>query len=100
MEDILIPFVHYVPLKDDYSDLEKMIEWARKNDAKCKWIAEQATRYIERLWVSDEAKEENRLIMQMLGGAYHRQFGAAFRSCRDSMHTDTFVGSMPLSYSR
>ena len=109
MEDTLVPFVHYVPLKDDYSNLEEMIEWARKNDAKCKWIAEQATRYIERLWVSDEAKEENRLIMQVgaaagcglrtakqysnfrmskpatspqdLGEAYHRQFGAAIKSC-------------------
>ena len=82
MEDLLLPFVHYVPLKEDYSDLEEMIIWARKNDAKCKWISEQATRYMERLWVSDEAKEENRLILQDLGEAYHRQFGKAIRSCR------------------
>ncbi|EJK73234.1 hypothetical protein THAOC_05152 [Thalassiosira oceanica] len=88
MEDVLVPFVHYVPLKEDYSDLEEMIIWARKNDAKCKWISEQATRYMERLWVSDEAKEENRLIMCDLGEAYHKQFGAAIRSCRMQMQEE------------
>lgn len=47
MEDVLVPFVHYVPLKDDYSNLIEMVHWARENDEKCKWISRQATLYSE-----------------------------------------------------
>ncbi len=81
MEDLLIPFVHYVPLKDDYSNIIEMVQWARKNDGKCKWISEQATAYMQRLWMSRRAKKENEMIKKEIGNAYHRQFGEAIQTC-------------------
>eukprot|EP00585_Thalassiosira_rotula_P025613 CAMPEP_0196250414 /NCGR_PEP_ID=MMETSP0913-20130531/45163_1 /TAXON_ID=49265 /ORGANISM="Thalassiosira rotula, Strain GSO102" /LENGTH=127 /DNA_ID=CAMNT_0041536345 /DNA_START=121 /DNA_END=504 /DNA_ORIENTATION=+ len=81
MEDLLVPFVHYVPLKDDYSDLIDMVHWARANDEKCKWIANQATLFMQQLWISKEAKRENDAIKKELGETYHRQFGEAVKSC-------------------
>ncbi|KAL7536079.1 hypothetical protein ACHAXR_008015 [Thalassiosira sp. AJA248-18] len=81
MEDLLVPFVHYVPLKDDYSNLIEMVHWARRNDKKCKWISEQATSYMQRLWMSKRAKEENAAIKRNLGEIYQRQFGKAAKSC-------------------
>ena len=47
MEDTLEPYVHYIPLKDDFSDFEKQVEWANNNQDKCKEISENATRFIE-----------------------------------------------------
>jgi len=81
MEDLLVPFVHYVPLKDDYSDIVEMVQWARKNDKKCKWISEQATLYMERLWISKQAKTEYVIIKKKLGDRYHERFGEALKSC-------------------
>ena len=81
MKDLLLPYVHYVPVKDDYSNLVEMVEWARKHEKRCKWISEQATMYKERLWISDQAKEDNIAIEKELGEIYQRQFGEAIKSC-------------------
>ena len=81
MEDLLEPFVHYVPVKEDHSDLVEMVNWARRNDDKCKLISEQATAYIDRLWMSEEAKADNIAIVKKLGEAYHKQFEDAMKTC-------------------
>jgi len=36
---LLIPFTHYVPVKEDLSDLIEKIKWCRENDDKCEKIA-------------------------------------------------------------
>jgi hypothetical protein len=38
----LIPYVHYVPVKDDLSNLFDQIRWCRENDSKCEEIAKNA----------------------------------------------------------
>ena len=81
MEDILVPFVHYVPVRDDFSNLVEMVHWARKNDKKCKWISEQATLYMQQLWTSKKASEENNDIKKKLSVSYQTQFGEAVTSC-------------------
>jgi hypothetical protein len=43
--DILEEFVHYVPIKEDLSDLVDKIKWCRKNDKKCKEIAHNAKEF-------------------------------------------------------
>ena len=47
MEDMLIPFKHYVPLKDDCSDLEEKVKWCMQNIDKCAKIAKNATEYMK-----------------------------------------------------
>ena len=81
MEDTLIPFVHYVPVRNDYSNLEEMVEWARKNDAQCQWIAEQSNLYMEKLWMSEQARKDDVLIKNALWDNYRRQFGVASKHC-------------------
>ena len=46
MEGRLIPYVHYVPLKDDYSDFEEILNWCKNNDSKCKEISSNAFNYM------------------------------------------------------
>lgn len=48
MEDHLIPYVHYVPIKDDWSDLKEQYIWCEKNPDKCKKININAKNYVKR----------------------------------------------------
>jgi len=81
MEDLLVPFVHYVPLKDDLSNLVDMVEWARENDEMCKWISDQATKFVNDFWYTSQAVEDLKFIERELGKAYYDQFNDAVKSC-------------------
>ena len=44
--DMLIPWVHYVPIKTDLSDLCEKIQWLKDNDDKARVIAENAHEFV------------------------------------------------------
>jgi len=56
METTLIPGVHYVLLKDDYSDLREKYIWCKNNQAKCKEIIKNANQFMEQF--SNQKREE------------------------------------------
>ncbi|MES2121259.1 MAG: glycosyl transferase family 90 [Chlamydiota bacterium] len=43
----LTPFVHYIPIRADLSDLSKKIEWAQTHDTECQKISRNAQRFAE-----------------------------------------------------
>ena len=43
----LQPWVHYIPVKQDLTDLLPRIDWARKNDQKAKKISENAQKFAQ-----------------------------------------------------
>ena len=43
--DMLWPLVHYVPVKEDLSDLVDQIKWCRKHDKECEEIASNAKNF-------------------------------------------------------
>ena len=47
MEDHLIPYVHYIPIKNDWSDLLDRIIWCENNQSKCKKINTNAKKYVK-----------------------------------------------------
>lgn len=47
ISDKLKPYVHYVPVNWDLSNLFEIIEWCRNNDDKCKEIASNARAFYE-----------------------------------------------------
>ena len=53
MEDMLIPFTHYVPLNDDCSNIEEMYNWCMDNLDKCKVISQNATSFMKK-FLNDE----------------------------------------------
>ena len=57
MESKLIEYKHYVPLENDFSDLDEKMEWCLKNQEKCEEIAYQSKFYI--LQFFDSQKEKN-----------------------------------------
>ncbi|CAB9504889.1 O-glucosyltransferase LpsA [Seminavis robusta] len=75
MEDLLVPYYHYIPLKDDFSDLKEKIQWARENDDACAQIAQQATKYMQDLWASDKAQIDTNLIVGEIVSRYQFSYG-------------------------
>ncbi len=59
MEDKLKPYIHYIPIAEDFSDLEEKYIWAIKNDDKCFEISQNAKYYIEQF-----LDEENEIKIQ------------------------------------
>jgi len=45
----LVPWVHYVPVKEDLSDLRQMYEWAEENDEKARAIANAGTDFVRQM---------------------------------------------------
>lgn len=43
----LEPYKHFVPLKEDLSDLLDQIEWAKSHDLEARMIAEEATQFVK-----------------------------------------------------
>lgn len=48
MEDHLIPYVHYIPIKDDWSDLKDKYIWCENNKKKCLIIINNANSYVNK----------------------------------------------------
>ena len=47
MEGLLDPYVHYVPLADDTSDLEAQVAWCEARVGRCREVAEAGRRWME-----------------------------------------------------
>jgi len=56
MEDKLIPGFHYVPVKDDFSDLLENVRWCNKHPEKCKQVVQNANQYMNQFM--DQKNEE------------------------------------------
>tara|TARA_R110001592_G_scaffold71194_3_gene217850 strand:+ start:35 stop:1054 length:1020 start_codon:yes stop_codon:yes gene_type:complete len=64
MEDHLKPYVHYIPLKSNFSDLNKQFEWCEKNIDKCEQIAREATIYAMKFYDYLNEGKLNRKVLK------------------------------------
>ena len=46
--DLLVPYEHYVPVREDLSDLIEQIKWCRDNDEKCQQIVQNAKDFFQK----------------------------------------------------
>lgn len=81
MEDLLVPFVHYIPLANDYSNLLEMIKWANEHDEACQEISKRATEFIKHLWISEQAQKDTEYLQRALVTSYVNQFDDALSNC-------------------
>ena len=49
IHDKLQPYVHYIPIREDLSDLKEKYLWAEANPVEAKRISKQATEFVRRL---------------------------------------------------
>jgi hypothetical protein len=74
MEELLEPWVHYIPLEDDLTDMEEKVQWLIDNDEKAKQISERATLWIKDLVLSPVAKEDEKQIQKEILRRYRAHF--------------------------
>jgi len=54
MENLLKPFIHYIPLSNDFSDLKNKYNWCLNNPKKCIEISKNATMFIKQFLNEDK----------------------------------------------
>jgi Glycosyl transferase family 90 len=64
MEDQLLPYVHYIELKDDFSDIEEKYNWCMQHLNECEQIAKEATKYVEQFLDRNKEKEITKAVIE------------------------------------
>jgi len=83
MEGLLEPFVHYIPIKSDASDVEEKVQWAEDHPEEAQKIAERSTLFIYDLLFHPEALSDEQEILEGIAAKYETNFGyAASRSVK------------------
>ena len=59
----LIPYEHYVPVKEDMSDLFSQIKWCRDNDEKCEEIAKNARAFYEKYLQKEGMRDYMQVVL-------------------------------------
>ncbi len=74
MEELLEPWVHYVPLDDFATNVEERMQWIIDNDEKARKISERATLWMEDMVFHPDAAEDDRLIQEEILRRYEAHF--------------------------
>ena len=74
MEELLEPWVHYVPLNQDLSDVEEKMQWILDNEEAAKKIARAGTLWIKDLVLHPDAAHEDDLIYDEMIRRYRSHF--------------------------
>ena len=74
MEELLEPWVHYIPLADDFADVEDKVQWIEEHDAEAREIARRG-----RLWMTDlvfhpDAASDNQQVLDETFRRYQAHF--------------------------
>uniref|UniRef100_A0A7S3KVU8 Glycosyl transferase CAP10 domain-containing protein n=1 Tax=Amphora coffeiformis TaxID=265554 RepID=A0A7S3KVU8_9STRA len=74
MEELLEPWIHYIPIERDFSDLDEKVAWMIRHDAEARRISYRATLWIKDLVYHPQAKEDEKLIFRGVLDRYSRHF--------------------------
>jgi hypothetical protein len=74
MEELLEPWVHYVPLDDFATNVEEMMQWVVDHDEEAQRIAERATLWMEDMVFHPDAAQDDRLIQEEILRRYEAHF--------------------------
>jgi len=70
MEELLQPWVHYVPMLPDGSNAENMVQWILDNDREARRIAERATLFMYDLVFHPDAKHDELNVKREIARRY------------------------------
>lgn len=74
MEELLEPWVHYIPLNEFATDVEEKMQWIIDNDDDAQRIAERSTLWMEDLVFHPDALEDDRLVQEEILRRYRAHF--------------------------
>jgi hypothetical protein len=64
----IVPFVHYIPVKTDLSDLLEQEEWMRNNESKCEEIAQNALEFARNNFTKEKILERVFFVYKKMKG--------------------------------
>ena len=74
MEELLEPWVHFVPLYSDLSNVETQIEWIVRHSAEAQRIAHRVTLWMKDLVFHPQAVQDEEIIFQEMLRRYGQHF--------------------------
>lgn len=72
--ELLEPWVHYVPLNQNITDIEEKMQWVVENDYAARRIAERASLWMEDLCFHPDAELDDRLVQEEIVRRYRAHF--------------------------
>ena len=72
--ELLVPWVHYIPLNEDATDVEEKMKWVLENDEQARHISENASLWIEDLCFHPDAARDDHLIQEEMVRRYLDHF--------------------------
>lgn len=74
MEELLVPWVHYIPLNENATDAAEKMQWVLDHDDVARRISERASLWMEDLVFHPDAAEEDRWIQEEIIRRYRKHF--------------------------
>jgi hypothetical protein len=74
MEELLEPWVHYVPLNADATDVEHKMRWILENDDHARRIARRGSLWMQDLVFHPESHEDDRIVQEEMLRRYMAHF--------------------------
>jgi len=71
MEELLEPWVHYIPMQPDGSNAEEMVQWVGDHDEEAHMIAERGRLFMYDLLYHPDAPAEERAVKAEIARLYH-----------------------------
>ena len=70
METKLQPFVHYLPINNDLSNVKEIVEWDEENLDQTLLVSKRSTQYVNDLLYHPDAIQDERLVMERIMDLY------------------------------
>ena len=64
MEELLEPWKHYIPMNENGTNAEEMVQWVIDNDQKAKQISQRATLFMHDLLYHPDSEREEREVKE------------------------------------
>jgi len=74
MEECLEPWIHYVPIKPDLTDILEKIQWVLDHDAVAHRISQRATIWMNDLLFHPDAKSDDKILYHKILEYYRQHF--------------------------
>eukprot|EP00978_Attheya_sp_CCMP212_P030965 scaffold115637_cov45-Attheya_sp.AAC.2 len=74
MEELLEPWVHYIPIAKELTDLEEKMKWVIEHDTEARHIAERGTLWVYDLVFHDDVDKDDKLVQIEMTHRYMAHF--------------------------
>lgn len=74
MEELLEPWVHYIPLSESLSDVEEKMQWVVDHDDDARKIAERGSLWMQDLVFHPDAAEDDKLVQEEIIRRYLQHY--------------------------